>query len=57
MVEWKSKTFSASGREPETNLRCYCKGVAKGAQEEETFAHFGQSPAFPGHISVCKDAS
>lgn len=39
VVGWKSKTFSASSREPETILRCCCKGVAKGAQEEGTYLH------------------
>lgn len=39
VVGRKSKTFSASSREPETTLRCYCKSVAKGAQEEGTCLH------------------
>lgn len=56
VVEWKSKTFSSTSREPETTLRCYCKGMAKGAQEEGTYLHtLIQSPAFPGHSSVWKD--
>ena len=36
VLRWKSKTSSASSREPETTSSCYCKGIAKGVQEDVT---------------------
>lgn len=39
VLRWKSKTFSASSREPETTSSCHCKAVAKGVQEDVTCLH------------------
>lgn len=33
-LRWKSKTFSASSREPEATSSYCCEGVAKGVQED-----------------------
>lgn len=56
-LRWKSKTFSALSREPETTSSCCCQGITENSQEDVTCVHsLASYLLLPGHKSAWKDA-